>query len=104
MMADIVDRNERQKLTRVIRSPKNTPEEKSKQRFLEPIFSAKQCQKIPCFSVEKETRVCSGGVMMVQIRSAADAILKLKQPQKPQSAGQKLRYITGKAKYEKLYA
>ena len=33
-MADIVDRNEREKLTRrVIRSRKNTPEEKSKQQL-----------------------------------------------------------------------
>ena len=42
--------------------------------------------------------------MIVQMASAAGAILKLKQPQKPQSAGQMLRYITGKAKYENLYA
>ena len=57
-----------------------------------------QCRKL------KETRVCSGGVMMVQMARGADAILKLKLPQRPQTAGQKLRYINDKANYKNLYA
>ena len=32
--------------------------------------------------------------MMVQMAGGADAILKFKQPQRPRSAGLKLRYIT----------
>ena len=39
---------------------------------------------------------------MVQMARGADAILKRKQPQRPQSAGQKLRYITDKAKLRKF--
>ena len=54
MMADIVDRNERQKLTRrVIRSRKHTSEEKSKQQLPRANISRQAMPKNPVLQCRK---------------------------------------------------